>query len=116
MSTSTPWGRAQHSRKIAPGIILYSTARHGGVHVSQELNSQIPEYMRDASGWYEEDCKWCIPSIALNVPFSDDNMESAVRTFRAWYPDQFEEFFDVKIRPGESMVRDRAMGAQAGGK
>jgi hypothetical protein len=48
MATSTPWGAAQNSYRIAPGIINYSTASHGGIHVASKLNAMIPEFMRRA--------------------------------------------------------------------
>jgi hypothetical protein len=59
----TPWGPAQTSEVIAPGIVFYSTASHGGFHLSAEQNSRVPLKLRQSTflqlgmkGWYEEDC------------------------------------------------------------
>ena len=59
----TPWGPAQTADEIAPGIIFYTTASHGGYFLSPERNAQIPLKVRKTTfcklglkGWYEEDC------------------------------------------------------------
>jgi hypothetical protein len=59
----TPWGAAQTSEVIAPGITFYSTASHGGFHLSDERNACVPLRLRQSTflqlgmkGWYEEDC------------------------------------------------------------
>lgn len=116
MPTSTPWGRAQSSIKMAPGVIFYSTASHGGIHLSPSVNILIPDYMRCQDGWYEEDCDWCLPVIALagkvELDFSQVYPESfltyvqAYEIFRNWHPDKFERFFDFTLKEGESYMRD----------
>ena len=59
----TPWGPAQTSEVIAPGITFYSTASHGGFHLSDERNARVSLKLRRSTflqlgmkGWYEEDC------------------------------------------------------------
>lgn len=59
----TPWGPAQTADEIAPGIIFYSTASHGGYHLSLWRNADVPLAVRKKTfcklgmkGWYEEDC------------------------------------------------------------
>ncbi|MFT0817048.1 hypothetical protein U0W62_12195, partial [Avibacterium paragallinarum] len=32
--------------------------------------------------------------------------EYALDSFRGWYPDQYEQFFGVSLKPGESRTRD----------
>lgn len=63
--TTTPWGPAQHTTVIADGITFYSTAGHGGIHLSPERNEMVaPKYRAYADRWskgwgdrwYEEDC------------------------------------------------------------
>src|SRR3990172_8281799 len=63
MATSTPWGTAQQSHQLAPGIMQYYTAGHGGIHLSQgRLKGLPPEFLgwdgkNGQGGWYEEDCE-----------------------------------------------------------
>lgn len=60
MGTKTPWGISDYTTKIAPGIISYSTPSHGGIHLSPTRLKEMPEVLRLESGWYEEDCDWCL--------------------------------------------------------
>lgn len=120
MATSTPWGAAQESNKIATGIMFYSTARHGGVHLSPKRNAQVPEYMRSVDGWYEEDCQWSLAAIVFFDEFLEDalrheNMSSdkyrdiVTDTFKNWYPEEYEKFYNTKIPEGNSFKRDEAI-------
>ncbi len=40
--TWTPWGISQTSEKIVRGIVLYTTAGHGGYHVSKGMSIVNP--------------------------------------------------------------------------
>jgi hypothetical protein len=46
MSTPTPWGSSQSSRELAPGIVRYDTASHGGYYLSPERVAQMPAPLR----------------------------------------------------------------------
>ena len=115
MATSTPWGAAQTAHKMATGVMSYTTSSHGGIHVSPRLNALIPDYMRIESGWYEEDCDWAIPVIALAGKV-ELNFEShlepnsayyyAYNSLKNWHPDAFEKFFGCTLKEGESYMRD----------
>ncbi|WP_409563973.1 DUF7007 domain-containing protein [Rhizobium leguminosarum] len=49
---------AQLSRQFADGIVLHSTASHGGFHLDEIANAVVhPLYCND-EGFYEEDCEW----------------------------------------------------------
>ncbi|HEX4609801.1 MAG TPA: hypothetical protein VH092_16500, partial [Urbifossiella sp.] len=50
-SVETPWGASQSSREIAPGIIRYDTASHGGYYVSPERMLTMPKPLRDFKPW-----------------------------------------------------------------
>lgn len=59
----TPWGIAQVTEHIAPGITWYETHCHGGFHLSPERNALVPQELKEETwaqlgleGWYEEDC------------------------------------------------------------
>ena len=104
----TPWGQSDYSRKIACGIISYSTPRHGGIHVSPDRLKTMPDYLRNDSGWYEEDCEWCKVAIAFPEYFQKE-IESAKETLKHWLPDEYERHFNVKLQPGESHTRDEQL-------
>jgi hypothetical protein len=113
---SSPWGAIQDKRELAPGIWSVSTAGHGGIKLSRERNAAVPDYMRAEGGWYEEDCQWSIAAMIHPIAFQrtvtiegrpdKTEYEYALDSFRGWYPDQYERFFDVKLKPGESRTRD----------
>ncbi len=117
MATSTPWGPSQGSNQIARGIMFYYTAGHGGVHLSPTRNIQVPEYMRNADGWYEEDCEWSLAAVVFMDEFlaNDENMtadkyRSTVEdTFKNWYPDEYEQYYGTHLEEGTSFKRDEAL-------
>ena len=62
LDTTTPWGPAETTDEVAPGITFYTTASHGGYYLSPERNAEIPLGLRmetfcklGLEGWYEED-------------------------------------------------------------
>lgn len=59
---TTPWGIVQEIQTIAPGVFFLSTASHGGIFLSPEINSTVPDSIKDMTfcgqgfqGFYEED-------------------------------------------------------------
>jgi len=91
---NTPWGRSQQQNTLATGIVFYSTARHGGYHLSQQRFFEMPESLRKArdpqwttgtdSSWFEEDLDWCLVCLAFPEYFSADLCRTAIRSARAW--------------------------------
>jgi hypothetical protein len=116
----SPWGSIQHVETIVPGHVhSVSTASHGGWKVSPEYNRRIPAYMRNRSGWYEEDCECSIPMLvfadAVTANYADREggpeytakmLKCAEDTLRNWMPDAYEKWFKRKLKPGESSTRD----------
>lgn len=96
VSTSTPWGTAQTAKSLAHGIVWYTTASHGGCHVSPKLLETMPEYLRgDACaphGWFEEDCAWAMVAIAFPQHFTIKDRATAIDTMRQYYPEQWAKF------------------------
>ena len=91
MAMSTPWGPAQTTEDIGRGIVSVTTASHGGLRVPPELNRSIPLAWREASfngrgksGWYEEDCDWCMVALTFPTCFTTPQLIAAQRTFDAW--------------------------------
>lgn len=113
MATSTPWGKSDHSKKYARGIVFYGTPGHGGFHVSAKLNEKIHPAFRkghDASrGWYEEDCAWAIVAMHFPEAFKSEEAASARKVVKNYWPDEYELATGEKVAVAESYVlRERA--------
>ena len=96
-SIETPWGPAQTSEEIAPGIVRHDTASHGGFYLSPERVAEIPKPLRDftpfaGSNWYEEDCDWAIVALAFPQLFPAEYAPMALATLKQFQPDVFEQF------------------------
>ena len=85
IGTSTPWGRAQGSKRLAYGIVLYYTAGHGGIHVSPTVLATMPAHLRNADGWYEEDCEVAKVVLAFPALFTEEQRASAQRTYDTYF-------------------------------
>jgi hypothetical protein len=113
---TSPWGAIQDKRELAPGIWMVSTAGHGGIKLSRERNAAVPDYMRVAGGWYEEDCEWSIAAVVHPIGFQrvvkiegrpdKTEFEYAMDALKNWYPDHFERFTGRPLLPGESRNKD----------
>lgn len=111
MSTSTPWGASQSTTKWAPGIMQYSTASHGGFHLSPTRNAEMPAALRIDSGWYEEDCEWALVAVAFPVVFAAA-VDDARRCVKSWEPDRWEAWTGEVVTAAEShVVADREFAA-----
>jgi hypothetical protein len=114
MATSTKWGAADSSKKIAHGIMLYTTPSHGGFRVSPTKLKLMPVYFQRKDGWYEEDCEWCMVALSFPTLFTIEQVNGAHETCRNWYPDAYiawrrEHDPDYVLLPEYSRVlRDRA--------
>lgn len=103
----TPWGAAQHSEIYAEGIAFYSTASHGDFHLDDERNAAMPDCLRNADGWYEEDEQWAKVAFAFPALFTERERSQAEKTLRDWQPDAWEILYGRKLDPSESYTRDR---------
>jgi hypothetical protein len=104
---NSPWGKPDSVEEIAPGIWHVSTPSHGGLKLAPELNKQVPDYLRNAGGWYEEDLDWAAAAVVFPQFFSEEVHAAAVRTLKNWRPLEYELFFGETIPPGESMMKDQ---------
>lgn len=108
-SVRTPWGYADMKTVYTRGCIFYNTPGHGGYHLSEKLNAQVPDYMRNARGWYEEDSDWAIVATVFPNLFSIKERADAFSTLRNWNPDAFEKFYKTTLKPGESYLKDKKL-------
>jgi len=90
----TPWGASQEQKQIAKGITRYSTASHGGYHVSADRLAQMPDCIRAikpwaGTGWYEEDCDWALVVLAFPELFTPMDCYYAVKMVKSSNSDYF---------------------------
>lgn len=104
---STPWGMAQVSRQFADGIVLHSTASHGGFHLDENANGTVHAHYRNDTEFYEEDCEWAKVAHAFPQLFTTYERRVADRTLRDTYPDAYERVMSVTLKDGQSHIRDR---------
>lgn len=115
----SPWGLIDGWDEICPGIYSVSTSSHGGIKLDRAHQARMPESFRgtlySGSGWYEEDCDWCLPFTVFQAEILAGGNECAkkqildgshTKTLRNWLPDLFEEWFQTTIAPGNSYIKD----------
>ena len=85
----TPWGDAQHTEPLLPGVWFVETAGHGGVWLSEERRKQIPANLQNHDNqWYEEDCEFSLVVCALRDEWPDVAMiPAAEKCVRDWFPE-----------------------------
>jgi hypothetical protein len=84
---STPWGPAQQSCRYGEGISCHSTAGHGGFHLDDLRNAAVHPLLRNANGWYEEDCDWAKVAFTFSRLFTARERRLAAESLIAYYPD-----------------------------
>jgi len=82
---------------LGPDVVSVTTASHGGLRVSLTALSRLPEAIRETAfsgnGWFEEDCDWALPYLALGLDAFEANAaraaevhQAAVRTVQQYHP------------------------------
>jgi len=102
----TPWGASQTTTRYADGIVAHSTAGHGGFVLAPERNLKIHPALRNAAGFYEEDCAWAAVAQAFPDVFTDYENRCADKTLRDWNPDAWEQIHGTTLEPGQSHAKD----------
>ncbi|RKF22348.1 hypothetical protein D6851_03685 [Altericroceibacterium spongiae] len=102
----TPWGQSDSSEIYGEGVVFHSTPSHGGFKLDAIPNAQVPEALRNADGWYEEDCEWAKVTIAFPALFTDRERRQADETIRNQWPDYWETVYGQRLAPGESRTKD----------
>ncbi len=99
--SSSPWGPIQSIEPLGPEAVVVTTVSHGGLRVSLTALARLPEAIRQTAysqnGWFEEDCDWALPYLALGLDqFEADAARGAemhlvaVRTVQRWHPQHAE--------------------------
>ncbi len=96
--SASPWGPIQTVTPLGPDAVAVTTASHGGLRVSPDALARMPETIRrtsySANGWFEEDCDWALPYLALGLDAFEPEAArgpslraAAIRTVRAYHAD-----------------------------
>lgn len=94
----TPWGLSDAGpRELAPGIEIYSTPSHGGIHLSPERMRELPARLHKRSAkycpmdWFEEDCEISLVIAGFPQYFTLEQVDQAERMIASYYPEQARE-------------------------
>jgi DNA repair protein RadC len=116
--STSPWGPVQTVTPLGPDVVAVTTASHGGLRVSLTAFARLPEAIREtaysANGWFEEDCDWALPYLALGLDaFEGDAARAAevwaaaVRTVQRFHP-QHAALLGVTGEPGRLVMGEQA--------
>lgn len=107
IATQTPWGPSQGATVYEDGVVCHSTASHGGFHLSPCRNREVARSVRNALGWYEEDCEWALVALTFPHLFTGYERRCADTTIRHSWPDLWEKKHGRQLGLGQSQSRDR---------
>lgn len=114
--TTSPWGKVQDAKVLAPGVVAVSTAGHGGIKLDRAANARVPKPFRRPGGWYEEDCEALIPHHflpELRAGRPPEKQDEILRGVKDWYWKEWEEYARDTLAPGESRRKDEAVWREA---
>ena len=84
---SSPWGPIQTVTPLGPDAVAVTTASHGGLRVSPSALARMPAEIRQTAysggGWFEEDCDWALPYLALGLDAFEPHAACAAETHAA---------------------------------
>jgi len=84
---ASPWGKIDGVTPLGPDAVSVTTPSHGGIWVTPDALARIPEPLRataySGGGWFEEDCDWCIPYLALGLHRFDGRQDRQDRVLAA---------------------------------
>lgn len=96
--SSSPWGPIQTVTPLGPDAVEITTASHGGLRISPAALSRLPQAIQrtaySAGGWFEEDCDWALPYLALGLDAHEPDAAraaevhaAALRTVQRFHPE-----------------------------
>lgn len=117
------WGAPQSATQLLPGVWELQTSSHGGLLLSDQRQSAMPEALRLDGPSYEEDVDWALVVLAFEDEFLallakgfDLLIENARASVKAWHPDRYSAYTGEAVEPKDSHVlrRRQAVSAQIG--
>lgn len=107
----SPWGKVDHHKQVADGIMEISTPGHGGFKLDRKRNALVPAPLRRKGGWYEEDCEWGIVALVfpevLNSPYNSMTLDGVRAMVKDYFPHQYTEAFGETVSLEESIILRR---------
>lgn len=91
VGTQSPWGPVQDVQQVAEGVVMVSTAGHGGVWVDPSVSKAWPREAMLGNPdrcWWEEDCEAAVPIFLVTE--SDALREICLQSIERWYPEIVE--------------------------
>ncbi len=92
----TPWGRALRRTEVQPGVTWVVSNRHGGYHLSPEVNACIPEAVRRSNGYYEGDVEASL--CAYFVPLRGASPADVLVVIEKEYPEVYAGLVSGRIK------------------
>ncbi|HXQ46456.1 MAG TPA: DNA repair protein RadC, partial [Caulobacteraceae bacterium] len=84
---ASPWGIIDNVSPLGPEAVSVTTPSHGGIWVTPDALAKIPDPLRvtaySGGGWFEEDCDWCIPYLALGLHRFEERSERGAQNLAA---------------------------------
>ncbi|WP_374195423.1 DUF7007 domain-containing protein [Rhodococcus sp. B50] len=93
----------QDGRVLAHGIIIASTAGHGGVRISPARLKQMPAALRlGRRRWFEEDCEAALVGLAFadDLEFTDSRRDDLAAVVAKLVPDELGGVLRSHARAG----------------
>lgn len=88
MKLDTPWGNPDGIRAMGRGVLLVSTASHGGIFVPDDLLHAMPAALKcnfyGGGNWFEEDCEWALVCLAYPELFAAASWPCAAQTIQTY--------------------------------
>lgn len=83
----SPWGVIDSVTPLGPDAFAVTTASHGGLRISDQALARMPPATRrtdfSSGGWFEEDCDWALPYLALKLDALEPDAASAAERWTA---------------------------------
>lgn len=107
----TPWGMSDRATAYGAGITFYGTPSHGGFHLDEATNAEVPAYLRADTfnkqgerGWYEEDCDWAIVAVVFPDRFLPENVARAKVIMAGSHAEFYARFLAEKETMGRTQI------------
>lgn len=99
---ATPWGTSVVAVAYSAGVIRHQTTSHGGFALTEYRNTAIPNLLRTADGFYEQDCAWAAVAIAFPELFTDLEKRRAEDALKRFHPHTWKAHHGTVLQAGMS--------------
>jgi hypothetical protein len=89
--TTSPWGPVQDPSELGPGVWVVLTARHAGIHLSEQRLAAMSDFMRLDGGWYGNDLDWAMVALIWPELFDFHYQAIAETIFQQSHPAKHQQ-------------------------